>query len=173
MKGIDPMNLVARARQALGTHEPLSAEIIPFGFKPGELKAVLDGTRVDYSDVSLTIVNAVKENTAMTEPVKTFTDAVIETLKSGIASFNADRDAIVNEQTNEKAAFDAEIGRLNDEIKSRTATHDEAVADFTTRLADADKAIHAMQTGLDDLVTPAAASPIPVPAAGAGGGPGK
>lgn len=166
------MNALKRARQALGFTrlggdadfvgivEPVNPR---FFVVPDALKA--EPVPVEPVDISETIANAAKENTAMTEPHKTMTESYRGSLEMHKATITDTRARIVGETEAATAEHNAQIERLNDEIKSRNEAHAEYVKGQNERLADADKTLGAINASLDNLDgrIPKGQRPVAVP----------
>lgn len=160
------MNLFHRAHHAIFDPLPTEGNIVRLmeRGRPFQLPASLKD-ETDYSDIGSTIAKAVKENIIMTAPEIAVAEQLRQQLETLRETITAGRDTLVNEQAEADKEHTAQIARLNDEIKSRNEAHDEATADYTARIADTERALHAVNASISDLdgaAAPALAPPVGV-----------
>lgn len=159
------MDMLARAKRLLA--EPtgyVPGDAVPTTIVPARprLFVVTDAMKLDPSDISGNIANAVKENTAMTTTETTLVDQMISNLKLASDEIENRKSLVLDEQAKEKSEHDAEIARLNDEIASRNSVHEDAIKSFEARLKDADDAMNAVKAAMNALPSVPTVAPVPV-----------
>lgn len=149
------MNMLKRVRELMTLPEPEPSTLNPkFFIVPPALK-------IDPADMSGNIKQAIKELTAMTEQELPVTETFRQKLEEHRVAMEMLRDRIKGEQTEASAEHEAQVKRLNDEIKSRRDIFTELTADNDARIADVERTLSGITAALRDVDATGAGNTAP------------